>query len=123
MCIRDREDIINHSGGNIIIKLWKKTPSNKLSKANVSCNIDSLLKVVKPGTNIKLRPGQSIYIKPLTYHQFWAENGHGDVMSFEISSRNNDLTDNFWLETSTRFPEIIEDAPRKYILSSEYNKL
>lgn len=117
------EDIINHCGGNIIIRLWKKTSANKLSKANVECSIDGLKKVVKPGTNIKLRPGQSIYVAPLTYHQFWAENGHGDVMSLEVSSPNDDLADNFWLETGTRFPEVKEDAPHKYILSCEYGNV
>jgi D-lyxose ketol-isomerase len=120
---RKMEDIINHFGGNIIIRLWKKTPSNKLSKTSVECSMDGLKQVVKPGTNIKLRPGQSIYIAPLTYHQFWAEKGHGDTMSFEISSPNNDLDDNFWLEARNRFPKIDEDVLPKYILSSEYNNM
>lgn len=117
------EDIINHCGGNIIIRLWTKTPSNKASKANVECILDGLKQVVEAGTSIRLRPGQSIYVAPLTFHQFWAEKGHGDVMSFEVSSINNDIKDNFWLEARNRFPEINEDVMPKHILSSEYNKI
>lgn len=117
------EDIINHCGGDIIIILWTKTPNSKASKANVECIIDGLKQVVKAGTSIRLRPGQSIYVAPLTFHQFWAEKGYGDVMSFEVSSINNDLKDNFWLEARNRFPEINEDVMPKHILSSEYDKI
>ena len=44
-------------------------------------------------------------------------------MSMEVSSVCDDENDNFWLKKASRFPEIIEDEPRKFYLCSEYNKL
>lgn len=116
------EDIINQAGGNIIIKLWSKTKSNTLSSKELRVSIDGIKRQVKAGQILKLKPGQSICVKPFTYHQFYAEPKKGKVVSMEISSVNNDLTDNFWLNEGERFPEILEDEKLKFILCSEYDK-
>ena len=114
------EDIVNHFGGNIIIKLWQKTPANKLSQSKVTYSIDGIRNITKAGEQIMLQPGQSICVIPGTYHQFWAEIGYGPVVSIEISSVNDDLTDNFWLENTQRFSTIEEDKPCRHLLCNEY---
>ena len=95
------EDIINQGGGVLQVKLWNKNNTSEV---------------------IDLAPGQSVCVTPGTHHQFWAKKGFGRVLSMEISSTNDDLTDNIWLDKSiNRFPEIIEDVKREFILCSEYD--
>jgi hypothetical protein len=97
------EDIINHGGGILQVKTWKKNNTSK---------------------TISLSPGQSICVTPGTCHQFWAKKGTGKVLSMEISSTNDDLTDNIWLDKNiNRFPKITEDVKREFVLCSEYNAL
>ena len=47
-------------------------------------------------------------------------NGVGYTVSGEVSSVCDDLTDNFFFGDLTRFPVILEDAPRKHYLCNEY---
>lgn len=117
------EDIINHFGGNIIIRLWQKTSTNKPSQAKVTYSMDGIRNTTKAGDSISLQPGQSICIKPGTFHQFWAERGKDPVVSVEVSSVNDDLKDNFWLKDIQRFTTIEEDEPRQYLLCNEYQFL
>lgn len=94
------EDIINQGGGILQVKIWQKNKSSKV---------------------IGLDPGESICIKPGTLHQFWAKKDTGFVLSMEISSTNDDLTDNIWIDkTVTRFPVITEDVQKEFLLCSEY---
>lgn len=116
------EDIINQGGGNILIKLWLSTKKGKRTKKDLKISIDGKEKTVKAGKIVRLKPGESIWVKPFTYHQFYAEKGSGNVLSMEISSINDDLNDNFWLKEMVRFPKITEDTPIKYLLCHEYGK-
>lgn len=117
------EDIYNQGGGNILMRLWKILPDKKLSTANIKINIDGAKRIIKGGETLRLQPGESICVIPETYHQFWADVGSGPVLSTEISSVNDDVTDNFWYAKIRRFPSIDEDEPRRYILCSEYTNL
>jgi D-lyxose ketol-isomerase len=114
------EDIINNGGGNICLCFWKVAPDQKLSSEPLEIKIDGRSQIVPAGEEVKLLPGESVSIVPKTYHKFWAEVGKGDVLSMEVSSVCDDLTDNFWYEAAKRFPEILEDEPKQFILCSEY---
>lgn len=116
------EDIINNGGGKIAICFWKAQKDNSLSNEPLTLQIDGCARVLQPGEELLLAPGQSVSIPPFTYHKFWAKQGTGHVLSMEVSSVCDDLTDNFWYQQAKRFPEIEEDAPRVHVLCSEYGK-
>ena len=58
----------------------------------------------------------------MTYHQFWAAEGCGEVLSMEVSSVCDDRTDNYFLDSGERFPAIEEDEAPRYVLCSELDQ-
>jgi hypothetical protein len=56
-------------------------------------------------------------------HRFYGEPGSGVVLAGEVSLVNDDLTDNFFLDPTGRFAEIVEDEPPLYPLWSELEGL
>ena len=114
------EDIVNWGEGNIVVRLWPKSKQGTLAKNNVSIFLNWENREIGAGEKIILKPGDSICIKPHTFHQFWCQENTKHTISMEISSVNNDLNDNFWLEEIQRYPTIIEDQPKKYLLCYEY---
>lgn len=116
------EDIINLAGGIIVVKLWQKTNSNQLSTKSFQVLKDGQTFTAKPGQSFFLNPGESLHIPNTTYHQFWAKAGSGPVVSMELSSVNDDTSDNYWLNSGARYPEITEDEPAQYILCTEYQQ-
>ena len=116
------EDIINQGGGTIQIKVWPEDSNKKLRKDKFTLKVDGNFITVSGGSVIPLKPGQSVCITQGIYHQFWAKKGSGPILSMEISSVNDDLTDNIWLERVVRFPKITEDTKREFVLCSEYKK-
>ena len=117
------EDIINRGGGNILIRVYNSTPDEQLDKVgDVRVNLDGREVLVPAGTQVRLTPGESIAIAPFMYHDFTVENGTGPVLLGEVSECNDDNTDNRFLETMGRFPEIEEDEPPYRLLCNEYPK-
>ncbi|NVN12498.1 D-lyxose/D-mannose family sugar isomerase [Nguyenibacter vanlangensis] len=114
------EDIINRAGGNIIVQLTKAGADNRPSDAAFTIAVDGVARRMRPGDSVRLKPGQSVCIPPRTIHQFWGEDGTGLTVSGEVSSLCDDHADNCFLEPSSRFPEIEEDAPRRHFLCTEY---
>jgi D-lyxose ketol-isomerase len=115
------EDIINHGGGIILIAFWKMSADGKTSQKPLKLTVSGR-KIIHPAGNpFPLKPGDSICVIPGTYHQFWAEEKHGDVLSMEVSSVCDDLTDNIFLNPAMRFPEITEDEPSRHVLCREYS--
>jgi len=114
------EDIINRSGGNLIIELCNATEDEQLAETPVQVQIDGIDHVINPGEKVKLEPGESITLPPYLYHSFYGEPGKGPVMVGEVSSVNEDEKDNRFLENLGRFPEILEDEPVLYYLCNEY---
>lgn len=80
--------------------------------------IDGVTTVVPAGEVLRLKPGQSICFEPYMYHQFWSENGAS--MIGEVSTVNDDVNDNRFLEPLGRFSAIEEDEPARYLLCNEY---
>ncbi len=119
-----KEDIINRFGGKLLIKLYNSIEDTKEVdyNSNVAIYIDSIKYSVKPGEEIILKPGQGVTITPNLYHLFSAAKSYGDVVCGEVSSINDDLTDNYFAEEVSRFSNIIEDVEAKYILCNEYER-
>ena len=112
------EDIINRGGGLLCMKLWNATPDGKLDTTDVHVKVDGMTRVFKAGETVRLRPGQSVCYTPYLYHRFWAE--EGDALVGEVSSVNDDKTDNYFLEPKGRFSKIEEDEPIEHYLCNEY---
>jgi D-lyxose ketol-isomerase len=114
------EDIINRSGGNIMVQLSKANSEDSWSQEKFAVQVDGETFHVSAGHTVRLRPGQSLCIPPRTIHQFWGEEGTGLTVSSEVSSLCDDWEDNCFLHPSIRFPKIDEDEPREYYLCHEY---
>lgn len=118
---KKREDIINRAGGRLVLELYRSSQELELSDEAFSVSVDGVLRVCAPGERIILNPGESISIEPLLYHTFYGESGHGPVIVGEVSSVNDDLTDNRFLSDSVgRFPKILEDEKPVFLLCTEY---
>ena len=115
------EDIINRGGGNVLIRVYHSAADESLDKDSpVRVRLDGREVTVQAGTQVRLRPGESISIPPLLYHDFEVELGYGPVLLGEVSQTNDDRTDNRFLEQVGRFPAIEEDEPPYRLLCSEY---
>lgn len=122
-----REDIINRGGGNILVQLTRVSPDDQPEKGPLHVQVDGCRRTIASGETVRLRPGESLCIPPRTIHQFWGEEGTGVrldgvgyTVSGEVSSVCDDLQDNFFLGAMTRFPRLVEDAPRTVYLCNEY---
>lgn len=114
------EDIINRSGGNVLVELTKATPQDTRSDESFTIQVDGTRVAATPGYIVRLKPGQSVCIPPRTIHQFWGEEGTGMTVSSEVSSLCDDTYDNFFLTPSVRYPQLDEDEPRQFYLCHEY---
>ncbi len=120
--IRKTEDIINRGGGRLLLVLHNSTPDGGLADTEVRVVVDGRLRVLPPAAIVALSPGESITLEPGLWHSFWGEQGAGDVLVGEVSSVNDDRTDNRFLGAQLRFPEIEEDEPPYRLLVSDYPK-
>jgi D-lyxose ketol-isomerase len=72
-----------------------------------------------PGGKLSLAPGESVTLMPGDWHAFWGEGG--DVFVGEVSTVNDDTTDNIFEDPRvSRFSGIEEDEPPVYLLVSDY---
>jgi len=115
-----QEDIICRCGGDLVCQIYNRGGDGKLDGGDVEVALDRLRCTVKAGTELILRPGESITLTPLMYHEFWAREGTGTSILGEVSTVNDDATDNFFLHALGRFPKIEEDAPPVHLLCTEY---
>lgn len=117
------EDIINRGGGNCLIRVYRSLPNEQIDyDSPVTVHLDGREVVVPAGTQVRLRPGESIYIPQYLYHDFAVEQGTGAVLLGEVSQCNDDNTDNRFLPPVGRFPAIEEDEPPYRLLCNEYPK-
>ncbi|MDO8631564.1 MAG: D-lyxose/D-mannose family sugar isomerase, partial [Phycisphaerales bacterium] len=122
-----REDIINRGGGNILVQLTRVAVDDQPDRGSLAVVVDGCCRMINSGETVRLRPGESLCIPPRTIHQFWGEEGTGQridgigyTVSGEVSSVCDDFKDNFFFANLTRFPRIVEDAPRTIYLCNEY---
>ncbi len=112
------EDIINRGGGDLVVQLYNSTPDEDLATTDVTVSVDGVRRTVKAGGRVRLSPGESIFLPSGLYHKFWGDKGK--VLIGEVSSINDDRTDNRFHDQVGRFPKIEEDEPARYLLFSEY---
>ena len=118
------EDIINRGGGNLLIRVYMadKNDEGKFSDEDVIVHTDGREYSVPAGSQVCLKPGESITIYPYMYHDFNVEPGTGSVLIGEVSMCNDDNTDNRFYEELGRFPSIEEDEAPYRLLCNEYPK-
>ncbi|MGI6577368.1 MAG: D-lyxose/D-mannose family sugar isomerase [Eubacteriales bacterium] len=116
------EDIINRGGGILVMKLYNADENDQLADTDVTVVCDGVVSTVPAGTELELKPGESVTLDPRMYHAFWAKEGHGPVLIGEVSQCNDDNTDNRFYETMGRFPTIEEDEEPFRLLCNEYPK-
>ena len=84
------EDIINRGGGTVLIRVFHSLPDEESDRVSpVTVHVDGCESVVPAGTQVRLRPGQSICITPYLYHDFEVEPGSGPVLLGEVSQCND----------------------------------
>lgn len=115
------EDIINRGGGNLALEMYEADEHDGLdTERRVQVQVDGITWTLEPGERLVLRPGESISVPPKLYHRFFGEQGHGDVLTGEVSKVSDDQGDNRYLEPLERFPEIEEDEPPLRLLVPDY---
>lgn len=115
------EDIINRSGGSFIIKLYGSDKDGRIDyTGDLTVFCDGVKKILKAGTELEITQGNSITLQPYLYHSFWAKAPGQDTVIGEVSSVNDDKTDNIFVEEIGRFSKIDEDEPARHVLCNEY---
>jgi D-lyxose ketol-isomerase len=115
------EDIINRGGGTLVLELFNSNPDGNVDeKTDVEVATDGRIVRQKAGGLLKLQPGESVTLLPGNWHAFWGEGG--DVLIGEVSTVNDDLTDNIFREPIGRFSSIEEDEAPLHLLVSDYDK-
>ncbi len=113
------EDIINRGGGDLIIELYNSTSGGSIDRQNdIILPSDGLELRIKAGDHLRLKPGQSVTLMPGIWHAFWAEKS--DCLIGEVSTVNNDKTDNIFEMKIGRFSNIEEDTNPTHLLVSDY---
>jgi D-lyxose ketol-isomerase len=117
-----KEDIINRGGGDLVISVNMAAPGDDASfdLKPFQVSIDGVKRKCRPGDVIRLKPGESVYLEPRLYHSFRAEGGK--CLVGEVSSVNEDATDNRFHALCPRFPVVDEDEAARYLLCTEYSK-
>lgn len=115
------EDIINRGGATLAIELFGSAPDGSCD-ANAGGTVisDGIPREFGPGEVLRFAPGESVTLMPGDWHAFWGEGG--DVLIGEVSTVNNDETDNWFREPIGRFAEIEEDVAPTHLLVSDYAK-
>ena len=113
------EDIINRGGGELIVELWNSDKDYNRLDTDVVVSMDGTQITVKAGEQVTVKPGQSITLETGIYHRFYGKKNTGKILLGEISSVNDDRTDNHFFEELPRFPDIEEDEKSQYPLITE----
>ncbi|MDP2120337.1 MAG: D-lyxose/D-mannose family sugar isomerase [Hoeflea sp.] len=114
------EDIINRGGGSLVLELFTSAEDGSIDpSAEVVVATDGVVRRMQAGALLKLDPGESVTLMPGLWHAFWGEGG--DVLIGEVSTVNDDLTDNVFRDPIGRFSTIIEDEKPRHLLVSDYD--
>lgn len=113
------EDIINRGGGDLVLEIYASDPNGGVDRDNpVTVPSDACPVTLQPGEHLRLKPGQSVTLMPGIWHAFWAE--RGDCLIGEVSTVNDDRTDNVFEAPIPRFSKVKEDAEPDFLLVSDY---
>ncbi len=115
------EDIINRGGATLAIELFgSDADGNFDDTAGGTVRCDGIERRFSPGEVLTFSPGESVTLMPGDWHAFWGEGG--DVLIGEVSTVNDDLTDNIFREPIGRFAEVEEDEAPVHLLVSDYDR-
>jgi D-lyxose ketol-isomerase len=113
------EDIINRGGATLVVELFGSDEQGNFAEnrgGTVYC--DGIKRDYAPGEKLRFAPGESVTLMPGDWHAFWGESG--DVLIGEVSTVNDDETDNIFREPIGRFATIEEDVDPTHLLVSDY---
>jgi D-lyxose ketol-isomerase len=113
------EDIINRGGATLVVELYGSDDQGAWASdkgGTVWC--DGIRRPYGPGDKLRLAPGESVTLMPGDWHAFWGEGG--DVLIGEVSTVNDDETDNVFREKIGRFAQVEEDVAPTHLLVSDY---
>ena len=115
------EDIINRGGGILLIRVWNSRPDGSVDReGSVRILTDGMERFVPAGTAVEITRGNSMTIYPGLYHLFTPKPGCGDLIVGEVSSINDDRTDNYFEDARPRFIPVEEDCETTVLLCNEY---
>ena len=115
------EDIINRGGATLVVELFGSDDAGNFADdkgGTVYC--DGIKRNFEPGEKLRLAPGESVTLIPGDWHAFWGDGGN--VLIGEVSTVNDDETDNILCEPIGRFAKIEEDVVPKHLLVSDYRE-
>ncbi len=113
------EDIINRGGATLVVELFGSNADGNFDEtAGGTVFCDGIEHPFTAGEKLHLSPGESVTLMPGDWHAFWGDGG--DVLIGEVSTVNDDETDNIFREPIGRFAEIEEDVAPKHLLVSDY---
>ncbi|SHG46831.1 D-lyxose/D-mannose family sugar isomerase [Cognatishimia maritima] len=113
------EDIINRGGATLVVELYGSDDQGNFAEdkgGTVWC--DGIHRDYAPGEKLTFAPGESVTLQPGDWHAFWGEGG--DVLIGEVSTVNDDETDNVFRDPIGRFANIDEDEAPRHLLVSDY---
>ncbi|MBT8410952.1 MAG: D-lyxose/D-mannose family sugar isomerase [Octadecabacter sp.] len=115
------EDIINRGGATLVVQLFGSGAGGGFDEAaGGTVWRDGLEHDFAAGEKLRLAPGESVTLMPGDWHAFWGEGG--DVLIGEVSTVNDDETDNIFRDPIGRFADIDEDEEPLHLLVSDYQR-
>ncbi|WP_170576076.1 D-lyxose/D-mannose family sugar isomerase [Ruegeria atlantica] len=115
------EDIINRGGATLVVELYGSDDDGGFAEDRGGVVLlDGIRHKFEPGEKLRFSPGESITLRPGDWHAFWGEGG--DVLIGEVSTVNDDETDNIFRDPIGRFAEVQEDVSPTHLLVSDYSK-
>ncbi|MCF2870520.1 D-lyxose/D-mannose family sugar isomerase [Octadecabacter sp. G9-8] len=114
------EDIINRGGATLLVELYGSNARGEFDETKggtVFC--DGIKRDYAAGEKLRLSAGESVTLMPGDWHAFWGDGG--DVLIGEVSTVNDDETDNIFRDPIGRFANIEEDVDPKHLLVSDYH--
>ncbi|TNC52925.1 D-lyxose/D-mannose family sugar isomerase [Rubellimicrobium rubrum] len=113
------EDIINRGGATLVIELFGSDEEGRFSESHGgTVHTDGIPRPYGPGERLRLAPGESVTLLPGDWHAFWGEGG--TVLIGEVSTVNDDETDNVFHQPVGRFAAVEEDEAPLRLLVSDY---
>ena len=117
------EDIINRAEGVMEMRFYNELSGGGVDyESDVEYYSDGIKCVAKAGEPVDITTGNSVRLDPFVNHTFGAKIGYGPLICGEVSKINDDHTDNYFAEPTSRFADIIEDEAALYPLCNEYDK-
>jgi D-lyxose ketol-isomerase len=113
---KKKEDIICR-WGKLAVQVWAGAPA-KSQGPSFKLPINHEPVSVKSGDVVELKPGSRVTLVPGIYHEFYPLSG--ECIIGEVSTANDDLHDNFFVNQDIgRYPGIEEDEPALLRLVSD----